>query len=488
MANQWFDVSKEGLSKLLEGQHAKLVLELVQNALDTEATSVSVILEPIPNSPSVNVMVSDDDPDGFKDLSHAYTLFAESEKKSDPTKRGRFNLGEKLVLALCRNAQITSTKGTVRFDENGKRTKSKEKTDYGSRFTGNLKMTRDQMEEVIVELQYVLSDIPVFVNGNRIKERKPIASVKCTLPTLISDSEGTLKHTKRMTTVDIYETPEGMQPRIYEMGIPVVGTGDKYDIDVRQKIPLNMDRDNVTPSYLKKLRVIVFNEMHKEIDSEDANSTWIQEASASKDVTEEAFTSMMDNRFGKDRVVRDLSDAEANVKALNSGATVISGRSLSSEQWENSRKFNSTPTAGKSKWATPKPYSDSSDAEPVRTLPPEDWGQNIEYVAWLSKKLCRWSHGFECDVRITYGKRNHSACYGNRTLDFNLNVLGRRFFNISDESQIVKIVDLIIHELAHENADNHLSDEYHRECTRIGAEAWHWALVQQGQENLLQKE
>jgi 3-(3-hydroxy-phenyl)propionate hydroxylase len=33
----------------------------------------------------------------LSDLTHAFTLFAESAKKGDAEKRGRFNLGEKLV-------------------------------------------------------------------------------------------------------------------------------------------------------------------------------------------------------------------------------------------------------------------------------------------------------------------------------------------------------------------------------------------------------
>jgi hypothetical protein len=43
-------------------------------------------------------------PGRVRDLSHAFTLFAESVKKGDAEKRGRFNLGEKLVLALCDEA------------------------------------------------------------------------------------------------------------------------------------------------------------------------------------------------------------------------------------------------------------------------------------------------------------------------------------------------------------------------------------------------
>lgn len=36
-------------------------------------------------------------------------MFAESAKKSNPKLRGRFNVGDKMVLALCDKASITST-------------------------------------------------------------------------------------------------------------------------------------------------------------------------------------------------------------------------------------------------------------------------------------------------------------------------------------------------------------------------------------------
>ena len=67
-----------------------------------------------------NSDVEDDDPEGFRDLAQSWTLFAESERKGDPTKRGRFCLGEKLVLALCSSASISSTTGTVTFDGKGR--------------------------------------------------------------------------------------------------------------------------------------------------------------------------------------------------------------------------------------------------------------------------------------------------------------------------------------------------------------------------------
>ena len=397
MDNQWFNVDKEGLSKLLEGQdiHIKLVLELIQNALDTNATFVDVTMRPIHNSPLVLLTVVDDDPDGFADLSHAYTLFAESEKKSDPTKRGRFNLGEKMVLSLCRSATISSSKCSIHFDENGKRSKSKACRESGSDFTGLIRMTRKQMHSVEEELQHIISEIPVTVNGERMKMRKPIATFTASLPTLISNDDGVLTRTTRVTGISVYETPDECTARIYELGIPVVETGDKFDIDVRQKVPLNLDRDNVPPAYLRKLRVLVLNELYERIDVEDSNSVWVQEATASPDIVKSAFETVIDQRFGKDAVSYDPSDPEANAQAINAGASVIHGRSLSADQWKNSRRFQTVTPAGRSGFATAKPYSSDPNAPSVRTLSHDEWTPAMLRVESMTRNLCKIANGFE---------------------------------------------------------------------------------------------
>jgi hypothetical protein len=103
----WFDVSRSGLAMLLErrggpgGGKVWMLHELISNAWDADqVTRVDVTLEPA-SRVLTRVTVSDDAPDGFADLRHAWTVFAESTRKGDPSKRGRFDLGEKTALALC---------------------------------------------------------------------------------------------------------------------------------------------------------------------------------------------------------------------------------------------------------------------------------------------------------------------------------------------------------------------------------------------------
>src|SRR5687768_5610372 len=104
----WFDIDKAGLAAILERRGKAFALfELVQNAWDSGTERVEIRLSPIAGEPYATLEVEDWG-EGFADLAHAYTMFARSSRAGNPTKRGRFNLGEKLVLALCRKAAITS--------------------------------------------------------------------------------------------------------------------------------------------------------------------------------------------------------------------------------------------------------------------------------------------------------------------------------------------------------------------------------------------
>ena len=119
--NNWFEVDRQGLAQILERKGKEFALfELIQNGWDEPGVSkVTVSLEHRGRNKAM-LVVEDDAPEGFKDLSHAFTLFASSSKKANPEQRGRFNLGEKLVLAISDEVTIRTTKGSIRFDGNGR--------------------------------------------------------------------------------------------------------------------------------------------------------------------------------------------------------------------------------------------------------------------------------------------------------------------------------------------------------------------------------
>ena len=250
MTIQWFDVDKAGLGKQAEEQgKGRLIGELVQNALDEAGvTQIAVTLALVPGRPLADLTVEDDSPEGFRDLSHAYTLFAASYKRGNPEQRGQFNLGEKMVLAVCESASITTTKGTVIFDpDEGRIEKPRQKRERGSVFQGRIKMTREEYPQVCDYLRSLLlpENIVVTFNGDRLLPRKPLHTFEASLETLVADDEGVMRPRVRKTQVGIYEALPGEVPSLYEMGLPVVETGDKWHVNVGQKVPLNRDRDNV---------------------------------------------------------------------------------------------------------------------------------------------------------------------------------------------------------------------------------------------------
>ncbi|KKK69809.1 hypothetical protein LCGC14_2930320, partial [marine sediment metagenome] len=307
--NQRFEVDTEGYAQTVRRRGVSFVpLELLSNSWDTDATEVLVRIEPVPNSPSVELRVIDNHPEGFEDLRDTYTLYKYTKKRKDPNVRGRFNIGEKEVLCLCSEAKITSTKGAVVFTKDGGRRNTREHTKAGTEFWGIIKMTREEMAETLKVLRSVIppEGVVTLINGEELHlPYKLLASFEVTLPTELEDEEGNLRPTRRKTVVNVYDPgANNPEPTIYEMGIPVCTLpGDKWHIDVQQKVPLPRDRDSVTQAYLTKLRVAVVNYMHSLLTEEDSGEAWVREATGNKDIDENAFNDDS-GEYGLSKVAR----------------------------------------------------------------------------------------------------------------------------------------------------------------------------------------
>jgi len=485
---QWFEVDKAGLAKLLERKGKVFVLhELVQNAWDQKVTKVDVHLLREPGSHHVKIMVEDDDPDGFVDLSHAFTLFAESNKKTDATKRGRFNLGEKLVLAVCTEASIVSTTGGYRFDRTGRHRVTKGRS-VGSLFTGRLKMTNAEMAECAHSMRQLIAPegiVTTFYDGETqpfvLPVRTPIVSVEATLPTEIADQEGNLRKTVRKTTIRVFETG-GDPGTLYEMGIPVVETGDRYHVDIGQKVPLNLDRDNVPPAYLRDVRTLVLNAVHARItDAESANAAWVRDALADENIDTAAVTTIITQRFGDKVVAYDPSDPEANKRVVAAGYVVVTGSQMGKDEWRNVRRAGVMPPAGRV-MPTPKPYSDDPNAPVIKVINEADMSAAERAVIASYRHVAHNLLGFTPNVRLVVAN-NFEAAYGSRCLDINRK-LGAKWFaeSLTAGRLSMRAISLLIHELGHEFCGDHLSSKYYEALTDLGAKL---AIAVQGNNNLL---
>lgn len=466
-------VDRRGLArKLANRPKAFIIYELLQNAWDEDVQEVYVEAHMMDRRPACRITVRDDAPEGFKDLASVYTLFKDSKKAGNPEKRGRFEMGEKLVLALALSAEVRSTKGTIMFDGD-ERSHSRKKTETGTVFTGEFRMDRAEYEDLVTAVRMLAAppSIATYFNGERIESRKVLHTFTTTLQTVKADAEGQLKTTQRKTQVRVYEVRDGEKASIYEMGIPVVETGDKWHYDVQQRVPVNWERDNVPPAFLRTLRVEVLNAMHDRLKGEEeATSTWVTDALDDARVAQSALVAVVTERFGKKVVINDPSDPEGTKIAMSQGFTVIPGGAFSKGAWANVRANAAVLPAGQVT-PSPKPYEPGGKLEKV--IPEDEWTVDMRRLAGFAAELFRRLTQRGCSVVIVkepqapwganFGEDGHRF-----RLCLNYGRLGKRWF--ARPKRDVQVLDLLLHEFCHSTVEDHLSHEMHEMATKLGAQ------------------
>jgi hypothetical protein len=468
---QWFDIDRAGLAKVLRRKGVEFALyELMQNAWDEDGVT-KVDVQFTYDRGDAHLVVADDAPEGFRDLSDAYTLFAESYKKTDPLKRGRFNVGEKLVLALCDRAAVVTTTGTVTFGVDGRQQATEPRTESGSVFECNMPLTRKEFDAACAAVSMLIppSHIESVFNGAVLASRTPVTTIQAQLPTELADSEGALRKAWRTTTVTCYEVGKDEIAHVYEMGIPIVEHECRWHCDVAQKVPLTLDRENVPPNFLRALRVALFNKAHDLMTADDMNREWAASAIEHPDADPEAVRDYMTKRFGEQRVSYDPSDREANRRAVSEGYTVVHSGHLSKAAWDNVREADAIKPAGKVTPSAKVWTGEGAGAEVgAAPIPVDKWTDGMKAVAEYAKVFALQT--IRCPITVKFfssEKMLAAAAYGGRELSFNKFRLGNRFFDLQNNR--VAVDDIIIHELAHEMSGDHLSDAYYHALTRVGA-------------------
>jgi hypothetical protein len=445
-----------------------LLYELVQNAWDEDVTRVDVTFTW--DDGIAKVLCVDDSPEGFRDMASAYTLYRESYKKGDTSKRGRFEAGEKFVLACAEEAVIVSTKGTVKFLADGTRKETRTKTEKGTRFEATFKMLKRDYDQICAAVTKLIPPVPTFFNGEPLATRKPMGSFEHQLPTVIAAPDGTLLPSARKTEVRIYVPKQGETPMLYEMGIPVVETEDKWHVDVQQKVPLNIERDGVNPAYLRRIRVAVLNNMHEWITQEDSTSTWVKEAASDPYCSNEAITKVLDERYGKNRVAYDPNDVGANREAASKEFVVIAGGAMSGGEWKNARRAEAIPPAGQLFPTNLK--GKVADKE----YDPSEYDDVMKYYARLVEKIsplltAPTTVKFIKDARMVAGCYNHVQ----KVVTVNL-----AHISLMQGRPSQQFLDLLIHELAHDTvrSNDHLNHQFYGACCELGAKLTRLALLQ----------
>jgi hypothetical protein len=486
--NNWFSVDKEGLAQVYARRGpAAPFYELISNAWDEEGVrEVTLTVTAVPGQPKVEVRCEDDSTEGFVDLEEARVLFAPSKKKGEAEQRGRFNIGEKLFLSLCTEASIVSTGGTLRFNADGTTRRARGATEQGTVVTATMRMTREDAIEAFHELDRLITpthirtvitfegfgeDVQGYIHT---APRGNCTRFEAQLQTELAGEDGVIRQTERIAEVEAWRigATDGW---LYEMGIPVVEIGGPFNVNVTQKVPLNVDRDNVRPAFLRRVRAHVLNEAFVHITSEDdARAPWVDEAMGSQNPkpTADALRHIMDLRFGKKRVAYDPSDKEGSQIAMSKGYTVVHGGSLPADVWENVRETETIRPAGK---VTPSSAAVFSEHGEDVSIPREQYPPGGVEVCDAFELLGSELIGKHVEVRIVKRLQSSSgrapaACYGDRTILLNLRKLGKAWFKRTlDEGTLSQDqLRLLVHELGHEYSGSHLNERFHESQTRLG--------------------
>jgi len=457
--HQWFSVDTDGLAKIqADKPKAYILRELVQNSWDEDITECEVTLRreggmsAKGRGDKVKATVTDDSPEGFRDLADSFTLFKETYKRSEPTKRGRFNIGEKQAIARCIYARIETTRGTVVFDKKGRHMKRAKRV-KGSLVEVLFQASKSEFEEILSAIRNYLppKHIRFVVNGEHIPSREPIKIVLATLTTENNEA-GIFKRTARRTEIHIHQ-PNGTA-YLYEMGLPVTPIECKYSIDVQQKIPLSVDRETVPEAYLKDVYAEVLNTMAGELHGEETSSTWVRLGSEDERVKETALRQVIEKRYGDKVVVANPFDRVSVDDALAHGYRTIYGSEMSKEEWERVKGFGLIRSS-----------SEVFSHEFVEATPCEI-DENMTKVMELTKRIGQ--RFLEIQIEVSFVKSpkatvNASYSSERKLFTFNVSRLGVEFFNppISE-----RVINLLVHELGHEGG-MHTESSYHEAITDL---------------------
>jgi len=438
-----FKVDVKGFRQLMLGRPRwHFIRELISNSLDE--LSVGYIIVTLDKTPRYCNIKVEDDGDGFERLSDAYTLFAPTKKRSDAKVRGRFNLGEKELASISKEMSIETTTGKVVFKDDKLFRHPKTKRENGTVVSAIIPMNNEEYEFTKNILNWIIipmgKQVEFRIDGRSevfCGFRDQVGTSEETLSTVLYDFESdSFRPTKRKTTVNIYLLFANQDSGwLFELGIPVQQIDCGYNVDIQQKIPMNVNRDAVLDSYLQDIYAIVLNEVHDELDEDNVSESWVITASQDERTSDDAFTSVRDKKYGEKSVFWS-SDLQANEDAMSSGYSIIHGRTMSSV--ERKRMKGVGLVSASENFTRP-----TVSGIPVKR---NDWSESMKQYELITHKLCKILGIRKAEVRYVKSQASTIAQYNNHTITNNVsNFQGGVDFNPMNPQYL----GVILHELAH---------------------------------------
>lgn len=427
-----------------------LVKELIQNSWDEApfATECRVTVETQADGATTMVTVWDDGP-GFSDIADAYTLMGPTKKRLSPTKRGRFNVGEKDVISIAIEAEVETVGHTLIFPSEGSRQEITNSRTRGTVVRVLMPWDERQSTELVAMLHRFRppTNCRLFVNEEAVPRRAAKVVSSPALQTVVQDGPSEpMRTTQRRTEIHMVE-PQGATDEgwLYEMGIPVRGLDCPWDIDVMQKIPLGQQRDAVSDAYLNRIYAEALNATHGMLEREAFGRQWVKRAIEHPQIGSEAVRATVRGRYGSDAAVFSTLDTDANLRASEAGYGVVNPGGLSQKEIEAFRKHARV--------------NDSDEVFPTAPPPrtyydPEPGSNQTIFAEWVMEMAGHC--GLTANVQYFNEPDNPrladcSASTANPTLRFNEARLGERFFLPPYTS--VEHWALLFHELGHAKSD-----------------------------------
>ena len=466
MSKGWFEVDKKGLRSLVAGKPKSFILrELIQNCWDEPKVAMVKVRADHKGGGIASITVEDDAPEGFVTLTHAFTLFADTRKRSNPETRGRFNLGEKLVLSLCQWAKIITTKGGVEFLADGTRKSLRTKRERGSEVSLELRLSHEEFDEMLAEARRFIPPVGIFttINGYTLQHRQWLKRIPAKLETEIAhenNGEKILRRSQHKTLIEVYEVSSGEKGTLYEMGLPICETDDQYHYNIMQKVPLALDRETVPAAYLRAVRAQVLNEMVSEVKEDDASAQWVREAMCDKRIQSEVVKQIITKRFGDKVVAFTPGDTHGCEEAIRHGYRVVYPAELSKEEWQNVR---GAETISSTKAMFPQSFTLAG------VVPVDEWTPEQKRAAEFAKFLAQELWGLSISVEIWKSSQAGTVAQFNselKRLSFNASKIAKPLWATPAQGYML---ETIVHELGHRDNAGHFEDAYHKTLCEIAA-------------------
>lgn len=246
--------------------------------------------------------------------------------------------GIALPLALAKSAVVETAQGSIELDGSGFVQRGQDDHRQGFRLALAVACDAGQYGALVRVLDnpLVLSGLTLAVNGRDVPSRTPIGRFEAVLP---ADPYGP---DKRRCSVEVHEVLPGETAAVFEQGLLVQNTGDRWHYNVLGPVP-RLWADRIDSRFVRHLRLAVLAEMLDKLDDGDARAEWIRQSVADEDCPADVFVWWLRARFG-DKIVKSSSySPQADGRARDHGYRVLEPGHLMVGQSLNLARFCDVP-------------------------------------------------------------------------------------------------------------------------------------------------